>query len=81
MLLYSVKLTIKILWFLLSLRTNSDSALHQSTMTPAQQESFSGGSQDMQQKRGEQKKKKDKKIYNNEMPMDWAPSVCKIQEC
>ncbi|XP_027560248.1 CREB-regulated transcription coactivator 1 isoform X2 [Neopelma chrysocephalum] len=31
--------------------TNSDSALHQSTMTPAQQESFSGGSQDMQQKR------------------------------
>ncbi|NWR39258.1 CRTC1 protein, partial [Tachuris rubrigastra] len=32
-------------------RTNSDSALHQSTMTPAQQESFSGGSQDMQQKR------------------------------
>ncbi|OXB56364.1 hypothetical protein ASZ78_001772 [Callipepla squamata] len=35
----------------LPLRTNSDSALHQSTMTPAQQESFSGGSQDMQQKR------------------------------
>ncbi|POI32187.1 hypothetical protein CIB84_004061, partial [Bambusicola thoracicus] len=34
-----------------STRTNSDSALHQSTMTPAQQESFSGGSQDMQQKR------------------------------
>uniref|UniRef100_A0A8C3SP07 CREB regulated transcription coactivator 1 n=1 Tax=Chelydra serpentina TaxID=8475 RepID=A0A8C3SP07_CHESE len=32
-------------------RTNSDSALHQSTMTPTQQESFSGGSQDMQQKR------------------------------
>ncbi|XP_078526003.1 CREB-regulated transcription coactivator 1 isoform X2 [Lissotriton helveticus] len=32
-------------------RTNSDSALHQSTMTPAQQEAFSGGSQDMQQKR------------------------------
>ncbi|XP_075758994.1 CREB-regulated transcription coactivator 1 isoform X5 [Pelodiscus sinensis] len=32
-------------------RTNSDSALHQSTMTPAQQETFSGGSQDMQQKR------------------------------
>nr|XP_009481538.1 PREDICTED: CREB-regulated transcription coactivator 1 [Pelecanus crispus] len=32
-------------------RTNSDSALHQSTMTPAQQDSFSGGSQDMQQKR------------------------------
>ncbi|XP_072213400.1 CREB-regulated transcription coactivator 1 isoform X4 [Excalfactoria chinensis] len=32
-------------------RTNSDSALHQSTMTPAQQESFTGGSQDMQQKR------------------------------
>ncbi|KFW76749.1 CREB-regulated transcription coactivator 1, partial [Manacus vitellinus] len=32
-------------------RTNSDSALHQSTMTPAQQVSFSGGSQDMQQKR------------------------------
>ncbi|KFQ46308.1 CREB-regulated transcription coactivator 1, partial [Nestor notabilis] len=33
-------------------RTNSDSALHQSTMTPAQQESFTGGSQDIQQKRG-----------------------------
>uniref|UniRef100_A0A8C0HH63 CREB regulated transcription coactivator 1 n=1 Tax=Chelonoidis abingdonii TaxID=106734 RepID=A0A8C0HH63_CHEAB len=32
-------------------RTNSDSALHQSTITPTQQESFSGGSQDMQQKR------------------------------
>ncbi|XP_015284723.1 PREDICTED: CREB-regulated transcription coactivator 1 [Gekko japonicus] len=32
-------------------RTNSDSALHQSTMGPAQPESFSGGSQDMQQKR------------------------------
>ncbi|XP_057273431.1 CREB-regulated transcription coactivator 1 isoform X8 [Pezoporus wallicus] len=32
-------------------RTNSDSALHQSTMTPAQQESFTGGSQDIQQKR------------------------------
>ncbi|XP_028907766.1 CREB-regulated transcription coactivator 1 isoform X8 [Ornithorhynchus anatinus] len=32
-------------------RTNSDSALHQSTMTPTQQESFAGGSQDMQQKR------------------------------
>ncbi|XP_048353253.1 CREB-regulated transcription coactivator 1 [Sphaerodactylus townsendi] len=32
-------------------RTNSDSALHQSTMAPAQPEPFSGGSQDMQQKR------------------------------
>ncbi|XP_054030950.1 CREB-regulated transcription coactivator 1 isoform X6 [Dryobates pubescens] len=32
-------------------RTNSDSALHQSTMAPAQPESFTGGSQDMQQKR------------------------------
>lgn len=32
-------------------RTNSDSALHQSTMNPAQPEPFSGGSQDMQQKR------------------------------
>uniref|UniRef100_A0A8D2D808 CREB regulated transcription coactivator 1 n=1 Tax=Sciurus vulgaris TaxID=55149 RepID=A0A8D2D808_SCIVU len=32
-------------------RTNSDSALHQSTMTPAQSESFSGGSQDAHQKR------------------------------
>uniref|UniRef100_A0ACB8F226 CREB-regulated transcription coactivator 1 n=1 Tax=Sphaerodactylus townsendi TaxID=933632 RepID=A0ACB8F226_9SAUR len=31
--------------------TNSDSALHQSTMAPAQPEPFSGGSQDMQQKR------------------------------
>ncbi|KAH0625778.1 hypothetical protein JD844_034022 [Phrynosoma platyrhinos] len=35
------------------IRTNSDSALHQSTMTPAQAEPFSAGSQDMQQKRGE----------------------------
>ncbi|XP_027250489.1 CREB-regulated transcription coactivator 1 isoform X5 [Cricetulus griseus] len=32
-------------------RTNSDSALHQSTMTPTQAESFSGGSQDAHQKR------------------------------
>ncbi|XP_074159050.1 CREB-regulated transcription coactivator 1 isoform X9 [Sminthopsis crassicaudata] len=32
-------------------RTNSDSALHQSTMTPAQPDSFAGGSQDIQQKR------------------------------
>ncbi|XP_063003314.1 CREB-regulated transcription coactivator 1 isoform X2 [Elgaria multicarinata webbii] len=32
-------------------RTNSDSALHQSTMTPVQAEPFSAGSQDMQQKR------------------------------
>ncbi|XP_012584480.1 PREDICTED: CREB-regulated transcription coactivator 1 isoform X3 [Condylura cristata] len=32
-------------------RTNSDSALHQSTMTPAQPEPFTGGSQDTHQKR------------------------------
>ncbi|KAM4049910.1 CREB-regulated transcription coactivator 1 isoform 2-T2 [Anomaloglossus baeobatrachus] len=32
-------------------RTNSDSALHQSTMNPSQQEVFSGSSQDIQQKR------------------------------
>ncbi|XP_028569916.2 CREB-regulated transcription coactivator 1 isoform X5 [Podarcis muralis] len=32
-------------------RTNSDSALHQSTMTPTQAEPFLAGSQDMQQKR------------------------------
>ncbi|XP_036859675.1 CREB-regulated transcription coactivator 1 isoform X1 [Manis javanica] len=32
-------------------RTNSDSALHQSTMTPAQPEPFMGGSQDAHQKR------------------------------
>ncbi|XP_073541100.1 CREB-regulated transcription coactivator 1 isoform X3 [Phyllobates terribilis] len=32
-------------------RTNSDSALHQSTMNPSQQEPFSGSSQDIQQKR------------------------------
>ncbi|XP_076409196.1 CREB-regulated transcription coactivator 1 isoform X4 [Peromyscus maniculatus bairdii] len=32
-------------------RTNSDSALHQSTMTPTQAESFTGGSQDAHQKR------------------------------
>uniref|UniRef100_A0A2K6GRI0 CREB regulated transcription coactivator 1 n=1 Tax=Propithecus coquereli TaxID=379532 RepID=A0A2K6GRI0_PROCO len=32
-------------------RTNSDSALHQSTMTPTQPESFTGGSQDTHQKR------------------------------
>lgn len=44
------------MFFCLPFRTNSDSALHQSTMTPAQQESFSGGSQDMQQKRGKQRK-------------------------
>lgn len=33
-------------------RTNSDSALHQSTFTPAQQASFTGGSQELQPKRG-----------------------------
>ncbi|XP_035489967.2 CREB-regulated transcription coactivator 1 isoform X3 [Scophthalmus maximus] len=33
-------------------RTNSDSALHQSTLTPAQQASFTGGSQELQPKRG-----------------------------
>ncbi|KAM4605079.1 CREB-regulated transcription coactivator 1 [Polymixia lowei] len=32
-------------------RTNSDSALHQSTLTPAQQTSFMGGSQEFQPKR------------------------------
>ncbi|XP_034469046.1 CREB-regulated transcription coactivator 1 isoform X2 [Hippoglossus hippoglossus] len=32
-------------------RTNSDSALHQSTLTPAQQLSFTGGSQELQPKR------------------------------
>ncbi|XP_020139552.1 CREB-regulated transcription coactivator 1 isoform X2 [Microcebus murinus] len=32
-------------------RTNSDSALHQSTMAPTQPESFTGGSQDAHQKR------------------------------
>ncbi|XP_053321633.1 CREB-regulated transcription coactivator 1 isoform X2 [Spea bombifrons] len=32
-------------------RTNSDSALHQSTMNPSQQETFSGSSQDAHQKR------------------------------
>ncbi|XP_075843347.1 CREB-regulated transcription coactivator 1 isoform X4 [Microtus pennsylvanicus] len=32
-------------------RTNSDSALHQSTMAPTQVETFTGGSQDAQQKR------------------------------
>ncbi|KAM6918295.1 CREB-regulated transcription coactivator 1 [Xenentodon cancila] len=32
-------------------RTNSDSALHQSTLTPAQQASFTGGSQELQTKR------------------------------
>ncbi|CAF92224.1 unnamed protein product, partial [Tetraodon nigroviridis] len=32
-------------------RTNSDSALHQSTLTPAQQAPFTGGSQELQPKR------------------------------
>ncbi|XP_067461591.1 CREB-regulated transcription coactivator 1 isoform X1 [Thunnus thynnus] len=32
-------------------RTNSDSALHQSTLTPPQQASFTGGSQELQPKR------------------------------
>ncbi|XP_037537944.1 CREB-regulated transcription coactivator 1-like [Nematolebias whitei] len=32
-------------------RTNSDSALHQSTLTPAQQASFTGGSQELHPKR------------------------------
>uniref|UniRef100_A0A3B3Z0G6 CREB regulated transcription coactivator 1 n=1 Tax=Poecilia mexicana TaxID=48701 RepID=A0A3B3Z0G6_9TELE len=34
-------------------RTNSDSALHQSAMNPKPQEVFSGGSQELQPKRGE----------------------------
>nr|XP_012772206.2 CREB-regulated transcription coactivator 1 isoform X1 [Maylandia zebra] len=33
-------------------RTNSDSALHQCTLIPAQQASFTGGSQELQPKRG-----------------------------
>lgn len=33
-------------------RTNSDSALHQSTMNPKPQEMFAGGSQELQPKRG-----------------------------
>uniref|UniRef100_A0A8C6SMI3 CREB regulated transcription coactivator 1a n=1 Tax=Neogobius melanostomus TaxID=47308 RepID=A0A8C6SMI3_9GOBI len=33
-------------------RVNSDSALHQSTLTPSQQAAFTGGSQEMQPKRG-----------------------------
>ncbi|XP_028855717.1 CREB-regulated transcription coactivator 1b isoform X2 [Denticeps clupeoides] len=50
-------------------RTNSDSALHQSTMNPTPQESFTGGSQELQPKRvlllsapgiGEQEAKMDK---------------------
>ncbi|KAG2464686.1 CRTC1 protein, partial [Polypterus senegalus] len=35
----------------LHIRTNSDSALHQSTMNPSTQDTFIGGSQDLQQKR------------------------------
>ncbi|XP_077374000.1 CREB-regulated transcription coactivator 1-like isoform X3 [Festucalex cinctus] len=35
-------------------RTNSDSALHQSTFAPGQQASFMGGSQELQPKRGSQ---------------------------
>uniref|UniRef100_A0A8C4XAZ8 CREB regulated transcription coactivator 1 n=1 Tax=Erpetoichthys calabaricus TaxID=27687 RepID=A0A8C4XAZ8_ERPCA len=37
-------------------RTNSDSALHQSTMNPSTQDTFIGGSQDLHQKRGMKKK-------------------------
>ena len=40
------------LWDFLCRRTNSDSALHQSTLSPAQQPSFTGGSQELQPKRG-----------------------------
>lgn len=38
--------------FSVAYRTNSDSALHQSTMNPKPQEVFSGGSQELQPKRG-----------------------------
>lgn len=41
-------------FFIFCCRTNSDSALHQSTLTPAQQASFTGGSQELQPKRGNQ---------------------------
>uniref|UniRef100_W5LZT5 CREB regulated transcription coactivator 1a n=1 Tax=Lepisosteus oculatus TaxID=7918 RepID=W5LZT5_LEPOC len=72
-------------------RTNSDSALHQSTMNPTPQDGFSGGSQDLQPKRvllltvpgtDEQESEADKnlqnQIWDNKKNASARPKSCEV---
>ncbi|KAG7456576.1 hypothetical protein MATL_G00237260 [Megalops atlanticus] len=72
-------------------RTNSDSALHQSAMNPTPQDSFSGGSQDLQPKRvllltvpgteeagSEADKDGQKQIWDNKKNVPSRPKPCKV---
>ncbi|XP_036410167.1 CREB-regulated transcription coactivator 1-like isoform X2 [Megalops cyprinoides] len=72
-------------------RTNSDSALHQSAMNPAPQDSFSGGSQDLQPKRvllltvpgtegagSEADKDGQKQIWDSKKNVPSRPKPCKV---
>ncbi|XP_030630033.1 CREB-regulated transcription coactivator 1 [Chanos chanos] len=72
-------------------RTNSDSALHQSTLNPAPQDTFAGGSQDLQPKRvllltvpGAEETKSDidkdaqKHIWDNKKNVSSRPKSCKV---
>ncbi|KAJ8408351.1 hypothetical protein AAFF_G00257650 [Aldrovandia affinis] len=71
-------------------RTNSDSALHQSTMSPSPQDTFTGGSQDLQPKRvllltvpgteePESEIDKDQKpIWDNKKNVSSRPKSCEV---
>ncbi|XP_018601471.1 CREB-regulated transcription coactivator 1b isoform X1 [Scleropages formosus] len=72
-------------------RTNSDSALHQSTMNPPAQDSFAGGSQDLQPKRvllltvpgteepeSEVDKNIQKQLWDNKKNASPRPKSCEV---
>ncbi|XP_035267843.1 CREB-regulated transcription coactivator 1-like isoform X3 [Anguilla anguilla] len=71
-------------------RTNSDSALHQSTMNPTPQDSFTGGSQDLQPKRvllltvpgteepESEMDKSQKSIWDSKKNMSSRPKSCEV---
>ncbi|KAK1152354.1 CREB-regulated transcription coactivator 1-like isoform X1 [Acipenser oxyrinchus oxyrinchus] len=72
-------------------RTNSDSALHQSTMNPNPQDTFTGGSQDMQHKRvllltvpgteeneSETDKTHPKQMWDNKKNVSSRPKSCEV---
>ncbi|XP_041086794.1 CREB-regulated transcription coactivator 1-like isoform X2 [Polyodon spathula] len=72
-------------------RTNSDSALHQSTMNPNPQDTFTGGSQDMQHKRVllltvpgteenelETDKTHPKQMWDNKKNVSSRPKSCEV---
>ncbi|XP_041085885.1 CREB-regulated transcription coactivator 1-like isoform X3 [Polyodon spathula] len=72
-------------------RTNSDSALHQSTMNPNPQDTFTGGSQDMQHKRvllltvpgteeneSEMDKTHPKQMWDNKKNVSSRPKSCEV---